>query len=155
MRSLAASLGALAILAACERPADRVVERVAENVLEEKGRHSAVRIDRERGSIVVELGRAVKPPRWPSDVPFFDEARRAKAAPVDGDSQRLTISGGEDVASMERFYRERLAAEGWTVEGEGEVLRARRGGRELVARFEKRDPIRGARAILEVRSPGA
>ena len=155
MRRPAAWLGALVILAACERPADRVAERVAENVLEGKGRQSAVRIDRESGSIVVELGRAVKPSRWPSDVPFFDEARRAKAARTDGGSQRLTISGGEDVASMERFYRERLAAEGWTVEGEGEVLRARRGERELVARFEKGDPIRGARAVLDVRSPGA
>lgn len=154
MRPVPALVLAAAILAACERPADRVAERVAENVIEERGRHSEVTIDRERGSIVVDLGRAVKPAEWPSDVPFFDRGRRAKARPPAGGSQRLTISGG-DAESMERFYRERLVAEGWTVEPAGEGLRARRGGRELALRIEKRDPIRGARAILELRTPDA
>lgn len=153
MRRVAAILLALGALA-CQRSADRIAEEIAERVIEERGRESEVRIDRESRSIVVDLGRAVRPNAWPSDVPFFDEARRAKASPPSGGAQRLTLSGGDDEA-IERFYRERLAAEGWTVEREKDGLRARRKGRELVVRLEKRDPIRGDRAVLEVRSTDA
>lgn len=143
------------VVLACERPAERAAERLAESAIERQGRHSDITIDRESGSIVVHLKGAVKPQRWPVDVPFFDEARRAKAGEVREGAQRLTISGGGDAEKMRSFYRDHLAADGWNVEERAGALHATRDNRELVVRFESRDSLRGARAVLDVRSKDA
>lgn len=145
----------LLILAAfgCERPAEKAAEQVAESLIAGQGRESKVEIDRERGSVVVRLGAAIRPKRWPADVPFYAQARRAKASRPDEGKQRLTLAGSDDLEQVARFYRERLAAEGWTVEERKGALVARKSGREIVARFEKR--IDGGRTVLEVSGVGA
>ena len=60
---------------------------------------------------------------------------------------------GDRAEEMKSFYREKLAGDGWTVEDAKETLRARKSGRELVARFESKDPVRGTHAVIEIRAP--
>lgn len=139
----------------CERPAEKAAEHVAESLIAGQGRESKVEIDRERGSVVVRLGGALRPKRWPADVPFYPDARRAKASKVAEGQQRLMLGGSDDVQDIARFYRERLAAEGWTVDEKKGSFVARKSGREIVARFEQRKGIGGGRATLEVSDAGA
>jgi len=154
MRSRAL-LGLFFTVLACERPAEKAAEQVAESLIARQGREAKVEINRERGSVVVHLGAAFRPKRWPSDVPFYEQTRRAKASrPKDG-KQRLTLAGSDDLDEVARFYRERLAAEGWTVEERKGGLIARRSGREIVARFEKKQGLEDGRAVLDVSDRGA
>ena len=142
----------LAIALGCERAGDRAAEGIAEKAIADRGRSSTVEVDRERGSITINLGAATRPKRWPEDVPFYPNARRARAEKPAGDRQRLMLRSGDRVADLATFYRERLAAEGWNVNvGQG-TLRAAKAGREIVARFEEKNPVKGARAVIEVRA---
>ena len=140
-------------LAACERAGDEAVEKLAEKAIADGGRESSVTVDRERGSITIDLGSATRPKRWPDDVPFYPNARRARADRPDGDKQRLTLRSGDRAEEVKSFYREKLAGGGWTVEDAKETLRARKSGRELVARFQSKDPVSGTRAVIEIRAP--
>ncbi|MGH7804745.1 MAG: hypothetical protein ACREQJ_10385 [Candidatus Binatia bacterium] len=143
----------LLFFAACERAGDDVVEKVAEKAIADKGRNSSVTIDRERGSITIDLGSATRPSRWPEDVPFYPNARRARAEKPDGEKQKLTLRSGDRAEEMKAFYREQLSDDGWTVDVADGTLRARKSGREIVARFQSKDPVRGTRAVIEVRQP--
>lgn len=142
----------VAVALGCERAGDRAAEEIAEKAIADRGRSSTVEVDRERGTISIDLGAATRPKRWPDDVPFYPNARRARAEKPAGDRQRLTLRSGDRVADLTSFYRERLSAEGWSVNvGEG-TLRAAKAGREIVARFEEKNPVKGARAVIEVRA---
>jgi hypothetical protein len=152
-RSCTRWLLAVAFLAACERAGDQAVEKLAEKAIADGGRESSVTIDRERGSITIDLGSATRPQRWPDDVPFYPNARRARADRPDGDKQRLTLRSGDQAEEVKSFYRDKLAGDGWTVEDAKETLRARKSGRELVGRFQSKDPVRGTHAVIEIREP--
>jgi hypothetical protein len=152
-RSCMRWLLAVACLAACERAGDEAVEKVAEKAIADGGRESSVTIDRERRSITIDLGSATRPKRWPDDVPFYPKARRARADQPDGDKQRLTLRSGDRAEEVKSFYRDELIGNGWTVEDAKETLRARKSGRELVARFQSKDPVRGTHAVIEIRAP--
>ena len=152
-RSATRWLIAVVFLAACERAGDQAVEKLAEKAIADGGRESSVTIDRERGSITIDLGSATRPKRWPEDVPFYPNARRARADRPEGDKQRLTIRSGDRAEEVKSFYREKLTGDGWTVEDAKETLHARKSGRELVARFESKDAVRGTRAVIEIRTP--
>jgi hypothetical protein len=136
----------------CERAGDRAAEKIAEKAIADGGRESAVEIDRERGTITVNLKAATRPKRWPEDVPFYPNARRARADKPAGDLQRLTLRSGDRMAEVTTFYRERLANDGWRVDWTQGTLRARKAGRELVAHFHESSPVRGVRAVFEVRA---
>lgn len=140
-------------VAACERAGDEAVEQIAEKAIADRGRESSVTIDRESGSITINLEGATRPKRWPEEVPFYPNARRASADRPEGDKQRLTLRSADRAEAMKTFYRERLTNDGWSVDVADGTLRARKSGREIVARFQAKDPIRGTRAVFEVRQP--
>src|SRR5204862_73587 len=91
IRRRIALLATLALFA-CQRGRDETVERVVEHAIAARGREAKVTIDRERGAIRVDLGGAVKPADWPSAVPLYPHASRAKIEKSDGAAQRLAIT---------------------------------------------------------------
>jgi len=151
-RALALAIVLLA-LAACRRTEDRAAERVVEKMIAAQGRESKVEIDRERGSITVNLGGAITPAGWPEDVPVYPNALRAKIESGAGGGQQLSVTTQDPVKPLAEFYRQRLAETGWHVDppaaGTGS-LRARKGQQELAASFSARGKGRGSRAVIEL-----
>ena len=144
------TLGAVIVVAGCERAGDRAAEKLAEKAIADGGRESTVELDREGGTIRINLGAARRPKHWPEDVPFYPNAQRARAEKPAGERQRLTVGSADRVGELRDFYRERLAAAGWEVDTANGTLRAKKPGSEIVARFKERRPPHGTRAVLEV-----
>ena len=69
------------------------------------------------------------------------------------DQLRAKFDSADVVQSVWVQVVRRLGRDGWTVEDAKETLRARKSGRELVARFQSKDPVRGTRAVIEIRAP--
>jgi len=139
-------------LVACQRGRDETVERVVEHAIAARGRESKVTIDRERGSITVDLGGAVKPPGWPSAVPLYPHAARAKVEAAQGDAQRLAIVTEDSVADVRGFYRGELARLGWELEESGDrAFRARRGMERLDLEISRPSRKDDTRAVIEYR----
>lgn len=140
---IAALLPALVVLAvACQRDRDRAVEDVVEHAIAAGGREATVTIDRERGSITVDLGAATRPKRWPTTVPMYPHASRAK---VEGDLQegrRLVLTSDRAGSEIADYYRSALSADGWAIEGDAlRGMHARRGAERLDLTFSKgREP---------------
>lgn len=152
MKPRHAALLALAALAACRRGSDHAAERILEQAIEAGGREAEVTIDRGRGSITVQLGRATAPPGWPSEVPIYPHASRAKVEPGDGDTRRLWVASDDPIDQLAAFYRRELGSAGWQVE-EGTLgtrrWAARRGTESLRLRFVRRTEHGGSRAEIE------
>lgn len=150
-----AVLATLALLA-CQRGRDEAVERVVEHAIAARGREAKVTIDREQGSITVDLGGAVKPSDWPSAVPLYPHASRAKIEKSDGAAQRLAITTDDSVGDVGGFYRRELARLGWQVVDDNAERRwsARRGSEHLELEFSSRGANRETRAVIEYRTGG-
>jgi hypothetical protein len=145
------AIGLLAIVAlGCRRSGDRATEQIVEQVIAAHGRESKVDIDREHGSISVTIGAATKPSGWPSVVPIYPNASRAKIDAARGNSQRLSVVTEDAAQELDQFYRRTLASEGWELDAtlDGSV-RARRGGELLELRVSARGGGRGSRADIE------
>lgn len=152
MKPRVSVLFALALLGACQRGQDRAVERVVEGIIASKGRESAVDIDREHGSIRVELGRAITPKGWPEAVPIYPHADGAKIERSEGEWRHLTVASEDSIAELRRYYREALAKAGWEWQDGGRAQdpwSARRGAEALRMRFADRGGGRGSRADIE------
>ena len=150
-------VGFLAILAVgCQRSSDRATEQLVERVIAAHGRESKVDIDRERGSISVTIGVATKPPGWPSVVPIYPNASRAKIDERRGDARRLSVVTEDAAQEMSRFYREQLASDGWQLDTTvtDRSVHARRGDERLELRVSARGGGKGSRADIEY-TPGA
>ena len=149
-RTLSA-LGLLAILlCACQRGRDRASEEIVERVIAAHGRESKVDIDREGGSISVTIGGATKPPRWPSVVPIYPNAARAKIDEERGNVQRLSVVTEDTAQELDQFYRAQLANDGWQLEATvDQSVRARRGNERLELRVSARGRGKGSRADIE------
>lgn len=150
IRTLSA-LGLLAIvLCACKRSGDRAAEQILERVIAAHGRESKVDIDRERGSISVTIGAATKPPGWPSVVPIYPNAKRAKIDEKRGDVQHLSIVTEDTPQELDEFYRTRLANDGWQLDASVEhSVHARRGNERLELRVSAPGSGKGSRADIE------
>ncbi len=144
-------LGLLAILlCTCQRGRDRATEEIVERAIAAQGRESKVDIDREHGSISVTIGGATKPAGWPSVVPIYPNANRAKVDEDRGNAQRLSVVTEDTPRELEQFYRAQLANEGWQLEATiDRSLRARRGNERLELRVSARDKGKGSRADIE------
>lgn len=140
---------AFVLAVACQRAQDRAAERVIEEAIARNGREAHVEADRDRGTISIDLGAAVRPTAWPDEVPFYPHAERAK---VDGRG-RMSVTTEDSVADLAGFYRRELAAGGWELEPNGAAgrIRARRMGRELSAMLSRRKQG-GSRAEIELGS---
>ncbi|MBI2963789.1 MAG: hypothetical protein HYY35_08555 [Deltaproteobacteria bacterium] len=152
MKAGRAALLALAALAACRRGPDRAAEQILEQVIESGGREAEVAIDRDRGSITVQLGRATAPPGWPSGVPIYPHASRAKVEHGGGDTRRLWVASDDPVDDLAAFYRRELGSAGWQVEEGAPGARrwaARRGAESLRLRFVRRAEHGDSRAEIE------
>ena len=146
---------AMLALFACQRGRDEAVERVVEHAIAAHGREAKVTIDRERGAITVDLGGAVKPSDWPSAVPLYPHASRAKIEKSDGAAQRLAITTDDSVGDVGGFYRRELARLGWQVDDNPEGnWRAVRGSERLELEFSSRGANRETRAVIEYRTGG-
>jgi hypothetical protein len=144
---VAGGLVVLVVLASCQRGQDRAIERVAEKAIAEHGREATVKIDRERGEITVDLGRAVKPAEWPQAVPFYPRAFEARAK---AGGHRLTIATEDAVGEVAEFYRQELVKLGWSVEGSADSRwQARRGSERLEIRLSTRDIAHDTRAEIQ------
>jgi len=134
------------VVAGCQRSEDHVIERVAEKAIAEHGREATVRIDREHGSISVDLGRAVKPAEWPQGVPFYPHASEAKAKAGGRD---LVISTDDGIREVADFYRRELVRLGWSVEQSADSRwRANRGDEHLEITLSTRDVAHDTRAEI-------
>ena len=131
MRRRAGVFLSLLALCACQRGRDDAVEKIVEHAIAAHGRESKVTIDREHGSISVDLGTAVKPSGWPAAVPMYPHASRAKIESGIG-GQHLAITTDDSPREVDGFYREELRRQGWQVaDGDGGGLRAIRGNERL------------------------
>ena len=142
----------VALACGCQRDQDRATEAIVEKIIASKGREADVEIDRERGAIRVTLGGAIKPDGWPSAVPIYPNAERAKIEGGDTTGQRLTVVTGDKVAELRDFYREALGKAGWQlVDGKNPDApwSARRGDENLQMRFAERGRGKGSRAEIE------
>jgi hypothetical protein len=147
---LLALAAATCAAAGCERARDRTAADVVEKLVESGGREAAVEVDRRSGSITVELGSAVVPDDWPPEVPVYPQASRLRARREDDGRLRLSVTSDDSPESLARFYRRELASRGWSVEPDGDELRARRAERRLTARFSKRRSGWGGNAEIEI-----
>ena len=149
-----AVLATLALFA-CQRGSDEAVERVVEHAIAARGRESKVTIDREHGSITVDLAGAVKPSDWPTAVPLYPHASRAKIEKSDGAAHRLALTTDDSVGEVGGFYRRELARLGWQVDDDAErSWSARRGNERLDLEFSSRGSSRETRAVIEYRTGG-
>ncbi|HSD10301.1 MAG TPA: hypothetical protein VLF14_04905 [Candidatus Binatia bacterium] len=157
IRTLSA-LGLLAIVVcACQRSGDRATEEIVERVIAAHGRESKVDIDRKHGSIAVTIGGATKPPGWPSVVPLYPNASRAKIDEKRNDAQHLSIVTEDTPQELGRFYRTRLANDGWQLDATVEnSVRAWRGDERLELRVSAPSSGKGSRLDIEYRfaAPG-
>jgi hypothetical protein len=148
------ALGFLAIVAfACQRSGDRATEQIVERVIAAHGRHSKVDIDREHGSISVTIGEATKPPGWPSVVPIYPNASRAKIDEERGNARRLSLVTADAPQELDRFYRTQLTNDGWQLDATlDRSLRARRGNERLELYVSARGGGKGSRVSIEYTS---
>jgi hypothetical protein len=163
LRRPLAVLAAAFTLIGCERSQDRATETVVEKLIASKGRESKVEIDREHGKIRVTLGGAIKPAGWPSAVPIYPHAERAKirksaetessggsGAPPD----RLSVVTADSIRELREYYQDALVHDGWSLGSDaagGEALRARRGDEDVSIVFAARGVGRGSEAQIEYR----
>jgi hypothetical protein len=146
---------AVLLLCACQRGRDEAVERVVEHAIAAHGRESKVTIDREHGSISVDLGPALRPSGWPTDVPMYPRASRAKIEASADQGQRLAITTDDSPADVGAFYRDELRRLGWHVEeGGAGALRASRGAARLDLQVSLRPERRETRASIEYTAGG-
>src|SRR5262249_36127419 len=119
-RSVSRALATLGLVAfvgfGCQRSGDRATEQIVERVIAAHGRESKVAIDRDHGSISVTIGAVTKPPGWPSVVPIYPNASRAKIDEQRGDARRLSFVTEDAAQELDQFYRKRLASEGWQLD---------------------------------------
>ncbi|MGH7821903.1 MAG: hypothetical protein ACREQ9_19240 [Candidatus Binatia bacterium] len=138
---IAVLVACLAIVG-CERAKDRTAEEVVERLFAANGRKADVAVDRKRGAITVDLGGVVAPPEWPREVPIYPGARHARVEARERKSWKLSVSTGDSLPGLARYYRDELTALGWSVSAPAkEPLRridARRGAATLVATFAER-----------------
>lgn len=150
-----APLIAVSLLCACQRSQDRVTEEIIERAIGAGGRESKVSVDRERGSIQIDLGAATTPDGWPPVVPIYPRAERAKIESRSEAGHRLSVVSADSVTQLSEYYRGELAHRGWRVEpanaAAGADLHARKGGETVEVRFSKRSRDRGSRAEIEYR----
>ncbi len=151
MSRMLSAVGFLAILAfGCQRSSDRATEQLVERVIAAHGRESKVDIDREKGSISVTIGVATKPPGWPSVVPIYPNASRAKIDEQRGDARRLSVVTEDAAQELDQFYRKQLASDGWQLDSTlDRSVRARRGDERLELRVSARGGGKGSRADIE------
>lgn len=62
------------------------------------------------------------PAGFPSDVPLYPAATLVLAVTLD-DSEQVTLHTSDDIPNVVKFYRDQLAASGWTIEAELDVQR--------------------------------
>ena len=166
MRRPLAVLTAVLALVGCERSQDRATEAVVEKLIASKGRESKVEIDRQHGEIRVTLGGAIKPAGWPSAVPIYPQAERAKirkSDPTDtsraggASPNRLSVVTADSIGELRDYYRDALVHDGWSLAGDAPgdaALRARRGDEDLSIVFAARGAGRGSEAQIEYRKGG-
>ena len=154
MRRGAVAVIVLVGMLGCQRSRDRATESFVERVIASRGRESKVTIDREHGSITVDLGGATKPEGWPAAVPLYPHARSAKIEAQQSDVRRLALITDDSPAAIGDFYSQELARLGWHVEGQAhETWIARRGAERLEVRVSRRESA--TRAEIEYRASGS
>ncbi|MGH7897987.1 MAG: hypothetical protein ACREQQ_08540, partial [Candidatus Binatia bacterium] len=138
----------------CQRTEDRATERVVESLIEAQGREAKVDIDRERGSITVDIGRAIAPEGWPDDVPVYPNALGAKVEDRRSDGRRLSLTTLDPVKRLARFYRDKLEKKGWQVQPRAgaTTFRARKGAEELAVSVSAQAEGIGSRAVIDVQA---
>jgi hypothetical protein len=148
-----AGVVALLGVSACRHAEDRATERVVEKMIAAQGRESSVEVDHGRGSIVVNLGPAIVPANWPSDVPVYPNASRLKAEERGDQARRLSVTTTDSVKPLAQFYRAKLPELGWRLQpGTGDSsVRARKDAAELSADFSARSDMLGSRAVFDYR----
>ena len=142
------------LLASCERAKDRTAEELVEKVIAGSGRQAKVVIDRQHGSITVDLGGPTVPAGWPADVPVYPKGIRVRVAEESPERQRLSLTTHDSVAALLTYYRRELPSAGWKVRDSGNdvaEIHAQKDDRTLELRCSATTSGGKSRAEIEVR----
>lgn len=138
-------LYALSAMFSPERAIERMMEQASDGEYDvDLGRDGKMKVTGEKGEEMnIATGKsATLPDGWPASIPLMSDAKIESSAAVNGGADEgtnlmVSYQTAKDVAAVVAFYKEELAANGWTIEstidvGEGSMISASGANNEVL-----------------------